>query len=89
MECHSYDIARNLVAAGNAHARALGLDKLEFHEGDASALTGISDHAFDLTLTVFGAEFRAATLRRREGVPADRVAMVKDTCSARTSSRNS
>ncbi|MEO8938468.1 MAG: hypothetical protein ABI277_13405 [Burkholderiaceae bacterium] len=57
MECHSYDIARNLVAAGNARARALGLDKLEFHEGDASALTGIPDHVFDLTLTVCGAMF--------------------------------
>ncbi|MBI1250009.1 MAG: methyltransferase domain-containing protein [Alphaproteobacteria bacterium] len=51
------DIAANLVAAGNARARALGLAKCRFQEGDASALTGLEDRAFDLTVTVFGAMF--------------------------------
>jgi ubiquinone/menaquinone biosynthesis C-methylase UbiE len=51
------DIAENLVTAGNRRAAALGLGKLIFHEGDACNLQGISDHSFDLTLTVFGAMF--------------------------------
>ena len=51
------DIARNLVAAGNARAKALGLANLAFHEGDACALTGVPDHRFDLTLSIFGAMF--------------------------------
>ncbi len=51
------DIARNLVAAGNARAKALGLDNLVFQEGDASHLDGVADHAFDLTVSVFGAMF--------------------------------
>ncbi len=51
------DIARNLVAAGNARAQALGLDRLVFREGDACALDGVADHSFDLVLSVFGAMF--------------------------------
>ena len=51
------DIARNLVAAGNARAKALGLVNLAFQQGDACALTGVPDHHFDLTLSVFGAMF--------------------------------
>lgn len=52
------DIARNLVAAGNARAKALGLeDRLTFREGDACALTDVADDSFDLTLSVFGAMF--------------------------------
>ncbi len=51
------DIARNLVEAGNARARALGLANLTFHEGDACSLEDVPDHAFDLTLSVFGAMF--------------------------------
>ena len=51
------DIARNLVAAGNARAQALGLGNLVFREGDASDLQGVADHSFDLTLSVFGAMF--------------------------------
>jgi tRNA/tmRNA/rRNA uracil-C5-methylase (TrmA/RlmC/RlmD family) len=39
------DIARNLVAAGNARAQSLGLGNLRFQEGDAS----------DLVLSMFGA----------------------------------
>ena len=34
------DIARNLVEAGNKRAAALGLDRLEFQEGDACSLEG-------------------------------------------------
>jgi ubiquinone/menaquinone biosynthesis C-methylase UbiE len=51
------DIARNLVEAGNQRAAAAGLNRLKFHEGDACNLEGVDDHAFDLTLTVFGAMF--------------------------------
>ncbi len=51
------DIARNLVDAGNKRATAAGLTRLSFQEGDACHLQGVSDHSFDLTLTVFGAMF--------------------------------
>ncbi len=51
------DIARNLVDAGNKRAAEAGLNRLKFQEGDASNLQGISDHSFDLTLSVFGAMF--------------------------------
>ncbi len=51
------DIARNLVDAGNKRATAVGLTRLSFQEGDACNLQGVSDHSFDLTLTVFGAMF--------------------------------
>lgn len=51
------DIARNLVEAGNLRAAAMGLANLRFQEGDASALAGVEDGAFDLTLSMFGAMF--------------------------------
>jgi ubiquinone/menaquinone biosynthesis C-methylase UbiE len=51
------DIASNLVEAGNKRAAAAGLTRLKFQEGDASNLEGVSDHSFDLVLTVFGAMF--------------------------------
>ncbi|VWX54439.1 class I SAM-dependent methyltransferase [Novosphingobium sp. 9U] len=51
------DIAANLVAAGNARARAAGLMQLRFEEGDASALHGVADQSFDLVLSMFGAMF--------------------------------
>jgi SAM-dependent methyltransferase len=51
------DIARNLVAAGNARAQSLGLSNLRFQEGDASDLGGLADDSFDLVLTMFGAMF--------------------------------
>jgi SAM-dependent methyltransferase len=51
------DIAANLVAAGRERARAAGLTRLTFQEGDACALVGVADHSFDLTLTMFGAMF--------------------------------
>ena len=51
------DIAKNLVDAGNQRAAEMGLTRLKFQEGDACNLQGVSDHSFDLTLSVFGAMF--------------------------------
>jgi len=51
------DIARNLVDAGNRRATEAGLQRLKFQEGDACNLEGVSDHSFDLTISVFGAMF--------------------------------
>ena len=52
------DIARNLVDAGNKRAVEAGLNRrLRFQEGDACNLEWVDDHAFDLTLSVFGAMF--------------------------------
>lgn len=51
------DIAANLVAAGNARARAAGLSNLRFEEGDAADLAALADHQFDLVLSIFGAMF--------------------------------
>ena len=51
------DIASNLVAAGNARARELGLDNLTFQEGDATDLGDLADNSFDLVVSVFGAMF--------------------------------
>jgi SAM-dependent methyltransferase len=51
------DIASNLVLAGNARARQLGLDNLTFREGDASDLQGLDSEQFDLVVTIFGAMF--------------------------------
>src|SRR2546427_7965763 len=51
------DIAKNLVDTGNKRAAAAGLNRLKFQEGDACSLQGVSDHSFDLTLSVFGAMF--------------------------------
>jgi SAM-dependent methyltransferase len=51
------DIAANLVEAGNARSRSLGLTNLEFQEGDASGLSEIADDSFDLVISIFGAMF--------------------------------
>ena len=51
------DIARNLVAAGNARAKAQGLTNCTFQEGDASNLQGLADRTFDLVVSIFGAMF--------------------------------
>ena len=51
------DIAKNLVEAGNKRAAEAGLKRLKFQEGDACNLHEVSDHFFDLTLSVFGAMF--------------------------------
>ena len=51
------DIASNLVAAGNARARSLGLSNCRFQEGDASELNELDDDSFDLVVSIFGAMF--------------------------------
>ena len=51
------DISAPLVAAGNRRAAAEGLANCIFEEGDASALTGVPDRAFDLVVSIFGAMF--------------------------------
>jgi len=51
------DIARNLVEAGNARARELGLTNCRFQEGDASDLRDLDDDSFDLVVSIFGAMF--------------------------------
>jgi ubiquinone/menaquinone biosynthesis C-methylase UbiE len=51
------DIARNLVDAGNRRASQSGLSLLKFQEGDASSLQGVTNHSFDLVLSMFGAMF--------------------------------
>ena len=51
------DIASNLVEAGNARARSLGLDSCTFQEGDASNLNELDDDSFDLVVSIFGAMF--------------------------------
>src|SRR4051794_9483170 len=51
------DIADNLVAAGNARARAAQLPNLRFEQGDASNLANLADSSFDLLISIFGAMF--------------------------------
>jgi SAM-dependent methyltransferase len=51
------DIARNLVEAGNARARQLGLANCRFQEGDAADLHDLEDDRFDLVVSIFGAMF--------------------------------
>ena len=51
------DIARNLVEAGNARARAEGLTNCRFQQGDATNLSELADKSFDLVVTIFGAMF--------------------------------
>lgn len=51
------DIARNLVAAGNARAKAAGLFNCSFREGDACNLVDLENHSFDMAVSIFGAMF--------------------------------
>jgi ubiquinone/menaquinone biosynthesis C-methylase UbiE len=51
------DIAANLVEAGNARARSLGVTNCRFQEGDATDLAGLEDDSFDLVVSIFGAMF--------------------------------
>ena len=51
------DIARNLVAAGNARAEREGLANVRFQEGDASDLSELGDDSFDTVVSMFGAMF--------------------------------
>lgn len=51
------DIASNLVAAGNARAKSLGITNCRFQEGDAADLHELEDDRFDLVISIFGAMF--------------------------------
>jgi SAM-dependent methyltransferase len=51
------DIAGNLVEAGNARARSLGIANCRFQEGDATDLHELDDDRFDLVISIFGAMF--------------------------------
>lgn len=51
------DIASNLVEAGNRRAKAEGLTKCKFQEGDAINLADLPDKSFDLVVSIFGAMF--------------------------------
>lgn len=51
------DIARNLVEAARQRAAEEKLHHARFHEGDACSLDGVEGHAFDLSVSVFGAMF--------------------------------
>jgi len=51
------DIASNLVEAGNARARSLGLTNCRFQQGDATDLHEIEANSFDLVVSIFGAMF--------------------------------
>jgi ubiquinone/menaquinone biosynthesis C-methylase UbiE len=51
------DIAKNLVEAGNARAKAEGLTNCTFQEGDATDLHELKDETFDLLVSIFGAMF--------------------------------
>ncbi len=51
------DIAGNMVVAGNKRAAEHGLANCVFQEGDASNLHQLTDHTFDLVVSIFGAMF--------------------------------
>ncbi|MDQ2772939.1 MAG: methyltransferase domain-containing protein, partial [Bacteroidota bacterium] len=51
------DIASNLVAAARQRATAAGLTNCTFQEGDACDLSELSDHSFDMAVSIFGAMF--------------------------------
>lgn len=51
------DIARNLVAAGNARVKAEGLGNIRFQEGDATHLPELEDASFDMAVSIFGVMF--------------------------------
>ena len=74
------DIAANLVAAGNARAKSLGLTNCRFEEGDATDLAELGDDSFDLVVTIFGAMFapkpvQVATETVRVTRPGGRIVM--------------
>ncbi len=55
--CSAWDIASNLVQAGNKRAHAAGLTNLRFQEGDATNLHELAPKTFDLVVSIFGAMF--------------------------------
>ena len=52
-----FDIASNLVAAGNKRAQEHGLSNCIFQEGDACDMHQLPDKAFDCVVSIFGAMF--------------------------------
>lgn len=56
-EVTGIDIAQNLVEAGNARVKKLGLSNCKFQEGDACNLINIQDKTFDFVVSIFGAMF--------------------------------
>jgi ubiquinone/menaquinone biosynthesis C-methylase UbiE len=51
------DIASNLVEAGNKRIKNEGLANCRIQEGDATDLSELKDHSFDLVISIFGAMF--------------------------------
>ena len=51
------DIARNLVAAGNARIKEEGLTNCAIREGDATDLKELANEQFDMVVSIFGAMF--------------------------------
>ncbi|MBC6493014.1 class I SAM-dependent methyltransferase [Flavihumibacter stibioxidans] len=51
------DIARNLVAAGNARIQEERLNDISIREGDCTDLQGLPDNEFDVVMSIFGAMF--------------------------------
>ena len=51
------DIASNLVEAGNKRAQQERLTNCRFQDGDATNLSELGDHSFDLVVSIFGAMF--------------------------------
>jgi len=51
------DIATNLVEAGNKRAQQERLTNCRFQEGDATNLSELGDHGFELVVSIFGAMF--------------------------------
>src|SRR5437764_6164870 len=47
------DIASNLVEAGNARARSLGLTNCRFQQGDATDLHELDATSFDMVISMF------------------------------------
>lgn len=51
------DISRPLVSAANKRISEKNLSNISIRHGDAMNLEGVSDHSFDLVVTIFGAMF--------------------------------
>jgi ubiquinone/menaquinone biosynthesis C-methylase UbiE len=51
------DIAENLVKAGNARVKQMGISNCTFEEGDACDLQNLKDNSFDVVVSIFGAMF--------------------------------
>lgn len=52
-----FDIAGNLVAAGNNRVQQEGLSNIVFQEGDATNMPELATSSFDMTVSIFGVMF--------------------------------